>query len=38
MTPGPIFILAMVTLLGATAYGIWQYRRVREAQVRRDED
>ena len=34
--PSLIFILAMVTLVAALAFGFWQLRRVRKAQKGED--
>jgi len=36
MITSPIFILAMITLLGGIAFGLWQYTRTKKAQIRRD--
>lgn len=33
----PLFVLSALTLLSAIAFGTWQYRRVRKAQIRRDD-
>jgi hypothetical protein len=34
--PSPIFILAIVTMVSAVAFGIWQLRRVEKAKERRE--
>lgn len=34
--PSPIFILAIVTMVSAVAFGIWQLSRVEKAKERRE--